>query len=148
MLQRTLLTPLSDRSLFSLHPEDWATQQDSHDELTTYLKSGLRSLLPDCFVGRDLGVYWVPGQHQHPYVGPDVFVARGRPQVADPKVWLTYEDGPLALVIEVASDKTRAKEANKRDEIYEKILQVPEYVYCDHHRGEPRLGVLAGDRYE
>jgi Putative restriction endonuclease len=143
-----MLTPVTDRSPFSLHPEDWGTQRDSHDEQTYYFKHGLRRLLPDCFIARDLAVYWVPGQMQHPYVGPDNFIARRKPREEDPKVWLTYEDGPLALVVEVASDATRANEEEKRDEIYARALQVPEYVSVDLQQGELRLGRLVGGQYE
>lgn len=148
MPEGTILTPATDRSLFSIHPEDWVTQQDSHDEQSSYFKYALRLLLPDCFVARDLAVYWVPGQLQHPYAGPDVFVSRHQPRVKDPKVWLVYEDGPLALVIEVASDATRAGEQQKRDEVYAADLQVPEYVYVDLHRDELRLERLVGGQYE
>ena len=147
MGEPTTLSPVTDRSPFSLHPEDWVPQPDSHDEQTAYFKHGLRLLLPDCFVARDLGVYWVPGQMQFPYIGPDNFVSRRKPRVADPKVWLTYEDGPLALVIEVASDATRDKEEEKR-KTYAEVLQVPEYVYLDLHQGELRLGRLVDGRYE
>jgi Uma2 family endonuclease len=148
MGEPTILTPATDRSRFSMHPEDWVTQRDSHDELGAYMKYGMRLLLPDCFVARDLAVYWVEGQTRHPYVGPDLFVARRRPLVEDPHAWLTYEDGPLALVIEIASDKTRKKEPEKRDKIYAQALQVPEYVYFDLQRRESRLGRLVDGQYE
>jgi hypothetical protein len=148
MVEETLLPPVTDRSPFSLHPEDWVTQQDSHDEQTAYFKHSLRLLLPDCFVARDMAVYWVPGQTRRPYVGPDLFVSRHQPRVEDPKAWLTYEDGPLSLVIEVASDATRAKEGWKRDRRYARALQVPEYLYVDLQRDELRLGLLTGGRYE
>ena len=75
----------TDRSRFSMHPEDWVPQRDSHDEQGAYLKYGLRLLLPDCDVARDLAVYWVPGQTRHPYVGPDIFVAQRQPLVEDPQ---------------------------------------------------------------
>jgi Uma2 family endonuclease len=147
MGEPTILSPVTDRSPFSLHPEDWVTQRDSHDELTTYLKHGLRLLLPDCFVARDLAVYWVPGQTQHPYIGPDNFISRRQPREKDPTVWLTYEDGPLALVIEVASDATRHKEEEKR-KTYAEVLQVPEYVSIDLYQDELRLGRLVDGQYE
>ncbi len=147
MGEPTTLTPVTDRSPFSLHPEEWVTQRDSHDEQTYYFKYGLRLLLPDCFVARDLGVYWVPGQTQYPWIGPDNFVSRHQPRVVDPKVWLTYEDGPLALVIEVASDATRSNEEEKRH-TYARELQVPEYLYVDLQQGELWLGRLAGGEYE
>jgi hypothetical protein len=56
MSEGTTLTPITDRSLFSMHPEDWVAQADSHDEQCSYLKYALRLLLPDCFVARDLAV--------------------------------------------------------------------------------------------
>src|SRR5439155_9073172 len=148
MSEGTMLTPVTDRSLFSMHPEDWVTQADSHDEQSSYFKQALRLLLPDCSVFRDLAVYWVPGQYQHPYVGPDVFIARSRPRVEDPTAWLTYEDGPLALVIEVASDATRAKERGKRDETYAAALGVREYVYVDLPHNVLELWSLGPDGYE
>src|SRR4051794_25156125 len=104
-----------DRSEFSLHPEDQLTQQDSHDEQCSYLKHALRELLTDWFVGRELAVYWEPGERQHPYAGPDILVARRRPAQESPTVFITYEDGPLTLVGEVASEGTRAGEESKRD---------------------------------
>jgi Uma2 family endonuclease len=148
MSEGTILTPVTDRSLFSMHPEDWVTQADSHDEQSIYFKQALRRLLPDCFVARDLAVYWVPGQYQHPYVGPDVFISRSQPRVEDPTAWLTYEDGELALVIEVASEGTRANERAKRDETYAAALEVPEYVYVDLPHDVLELWSLGPDGYE
>jgi Putative restriction endonuclease len=147
MSEGTILTPVTDRSGFFMHPEDWVSQQDSHDEQCAYFKQALRLLLQDCFVARDLAVYWVPGQMQHPYVGPDIFIARQQPKVEDPRAWLTYEDGLLGLVIEVASDATRAKEEAKRNEVYAAALQVPEYAYFDLLRDEWRLGRLVAGGY-
>jgi hypothetical protein len=148
MGEPTLLMPVTDRSPFSTHPEDWEPQRDSHGEQGAYWKHGLRRLLPDCFVARDLAVYWVPGETQHPYVGPDLFIARSQPRVEDPRAWLTYEDGPLALVLEIASDKTRHNEADKRDTVYARALQVPEYGCVDLHRGELQFGRLREGQYE
>jgi Uma2 family endonuclease len=143
-----LIAPPEDRSLFSLHPEDDLTQQDSHDEQCTYLKSGLRRLLPDWFVGRELAVYWVPGQRIHPYAGPDILVARNRPAQPDPTVYLTYEDGPLTLVVEVASEETRSRERRKWDETYAAGLQVPEYVFIDLQRDQLELWALTDGVYQ
>jgi Uma2 family endonuclease len=146
MSEITLAAPV-DRSEFSLHPEDQVTQQDSHDEQCTYLKQALRQVLPDWFVGRELAVYWVPGQRQFPYAGPDVLVARRRPAQESPTVFLTYEDGPLTLVGEVASEGTRAGEESKRDTTYATALRVPEYLYIDLNRAELQLWLLEEGRY-
>ena len=148
MSAETILAPAADRSLFSMHPEDWVTQQDSHDELGAYFKDTLRLVLPDCFVARDLAVYWVPGQLQHPYAGPDIFVSRSRPREEDPRVWLVYEDGPLEMVIEVASEGTRSKEAERRDKTYAVELKVPEHLFVDLYEDKLELSILIGGRYE
>jgi Uma2 family endonuclease len=147
-MSQTTIAPPEDRSLFSLHPEDQVTQQDSHDEQLTYLKYALRQVLPDLFVGREIAVYWVPGQRQHPYTGPDILIARSRPAQEDPSIFLTYEDGPLTFVAEVASEKTRARERRKRDRVYAAALRVPEYLFIDLQRGVLELWTLAGDEYQ
>jgi Uma2 family endonuclease len=148
MAEASILTPVTDRSLFSMHPEDWVTQQDSHDELGAYFKDALRLVLPGCFVARDLAVYWVPGQLQFPYAGPDIFVSRNRPREEDPRAWLVYEDGPLELVIEVASEGTRSKEAERRDKTYAVELKVPEHLFVDLYEDKLELSILIGGRYE
>jgi hypothetical protein len=123
-----------DRGLFSLHPEDETTERRFHARQIDYFNDALNALFPDLFVARNMAVYWVPGQRQHPYVGPDLFVSRHTPALDDPSVYLTYEDGPIAFVVEVASEKTRAGEATKRDETYGAALQIPEYLYVDQER--------------
>lgn len=123
-----------DRSLFSLHPEDEMTERRFHARQVDYFNDALGALFPELFVARNMAVYWVPGQRQHPYVGPDLFVSRHPPADEDPSVYLTYEDGPIAFVIEVASEKTRAAEPKKPDEIYAAALKVPEYLYVDRER--------------
>ena len=148
MAEASILTPVTDRSLFSMHPEDWVTQQDSHDEQGGYFKDALRLVLPDCFVARDLAVYWVPGQLQHPYAGPDIFVSRSRPREEDPRVWLVYEDGPLEMVIEVASEGTRSREGDRRDNTYALELKVPEHLFVDLYEDKLELSLLIGGRYE
>jgi putative restriction endonuclease len=68
--------------------------------------------------------------------------------VEDPTAWLTYEDGPLALVIEVASERTRGQERDKRDETYAGQLHVQEYVYVDLPHDVLELWSLGPDGYE
>ena len=148
MAEASILTPVTDRSLFSMHPEDWVTQHDSHDEQGGYFKDALRLVLPDCFVARDLAVYWVPGQLQHPYAGPDIFVSRRQPRVEDPRAWLVYEDGPLELVIEVASEGTRSREGDRRDKTYALELKVPEHLFVDLYEDKLELSILIDGRYE
>jgi Uma2 family endonuclease len=148
MSEAVALTPREDRSLFSLHSEDELTEHEFHDRQLHYSKHALEQLLPDFYVARNMAVYWVPGQRQHPYVGPDLFVARGRPAMENPSCYLTYEDGPLSFVMEVASESTRAGETKKRDEVYAAQLAVPEHLFIDGERHQLVLSALVGDRYE
>src|SRR3954469_334462 len=107
----TLTTPPIDRTLFSLHPEEDMTERRGHALQSEYLVFALARALPALFVARNLAVYWVPGQMQEPWAGPDILVSQHHPTDADPSCYLTYEDGPLAFVCEVASRKTRGREA-------------------------------------
>jgi hypothetical protein len=143
-----LITPPIDRSLFSLHPEDAMTEHAFHDNQLAYLKHALGQVLPGLFVARNMAVYWVPGQRRRPYIGPDLLVARRRPPGENPSCFLTYEDGPLTLVVEVASEETRRNEPKKRDETYAARLVVPEHLYIDGDRHVLELSVLVGGRYE
>jgi Uma2 family endonuclease len=137
-----------DRSLFSLHPEDEMTERRFHARQVEYFNDALNALFPELFVARNMAVYWVPGQLQHPYVGPDLFVSRHAPSEENPSVYLTYEDGPIAFVIEVASERTRASEPKKRDETYAAALKIPEYLYVDRERETLELWRLVDGVYQ
>jgi Uma2 family endonuclease len=146
MLEQTITAP-ADRSRFSLHPEDDMTESRGHSREAVYLEHAIAQARPELFVARNLAVYWVPGQTRHPYAGPDVLVSRHHPPGENPTVYLTYEEGPLTLVAEIVSEKTRRKELRKRDEIYAAALRVPEYLYIDLERDLVQLWRLEGDQY-
>src|SRR5439155_10229425 len=123
-----------DRSLFSLHPEEEMPECRSHDQQLETLKFALEHTLSDLFIARNMAVYWIPGQMQHPWAGPDILVSRHHPKDDDPSCYVTYEDGPLAFVCEVASPKTPGKEAERRDGTYAQALAVPEHLFIDLER--------------
>jgi Uma2 family endonuclease len=148
MSEAVTITSPVDRSQFSLHPEDEMTEHAFHDRQLRYFSHALGLTLPGCFVARNMAVYWVPGQRQYPYVGPDLLVARGRPPGENPSCFVTYEDGPLTLVAEVASESTRAQELTKRDKTYGAQLQVPEYLYIDGERHVLELWRWVEGRYQ
>jgi Uma2 family endonuclease len=138
----------ADREQFSLHPEDDVTERMDHRRQVVYLGEALEEVLPGMFVACNLAVYWVPGQREHPYAGPDVLVSRHRPAGENPSVYLTYEDGPLTLVAEIASTKTRRREKRKRDQDYAGGLQVPEYLFIDLEKQILGLWELVEGKYE
>jgi Uma2 family endonuclease len=137
-----------DRDLFSLHPEEHMTERPSHRRQGTYAEFAFRRLLPDWFVAGNMGVYWVPGEFEYPYVGPDVLVARTAPAREDAAVFLTYEDGPVTLVVEIASPSTRNMDRKKRDNDYALELAVPWYLWIDLPRQVLELHRLIDGRYE
>lgn len=137
-----------DRELFSLHPEEQMTERPSHRMQATYTEFALRRLLPDWFVAGNMGVYWVPGELEYPYVGPDVLVARNPPAREDAAVYLVYEDGPLTLVVEIASPGTRNMDRKKRDNDYAVELAVPWHLWIDLPRQVLELYRLLDGRYE
>ena len=93
MSETATLTQPVDRSRFSLHPEDEMTEPLFHADQLEYFKQALPLLLPGWFVARNLAVYWVPEQFQHPYAGPDILVSRHHPREENASVYLTYEEG-------------------------------------------------------
>jgi putative restriction endonuclease len=147
MAEQTLTAP-ADRELFSLHPEDDMTERRSHSAQAGYFDFAFSQVLPGMFVARNLAVYWVPGQRKYPYAGPDVLVSRHHPPDPDPTVYLTYEEGPLTLVVEIASLKTRRREKRRRDEVYAATLQVPVYLFVDIPRHILDLRELVAGKYE
>src|SRR5687768_5157644 len=130
------VTPRIDRRLFSLHEEEDVVEIPRHRRQVFYIENNLRTLLTDRFVGGNMAVYWVPGQRENPWVGPDLFVAAGMPAEPEPRVYLVNEDGPIRFVGEVASDRTRRAERPKRERIYRTELQIPEYLYIDLDRDQ------------
>lgn len=138
----------ADRELFSLHPEEQMTERPSHRLQGIYTQQALHRVLPGWYVAGNMGVYWVPGEMEYPSVGPDVLVARNSPAREDPSVYLTYEDGPLTLVVEIASPRTRNLDRHKRDTDYAIELAVPWYLWIDLPRRVLELYRLVGNRYE
>jgi len=147
-MSEVVTSPPVDRRLFSLHEEEDVVEVSLHRRQVVYFETNLQIALPDRFVGANMGIYWVPGQLERPWAGPDVFVARLRPHAAAPRVWLVWEDGPLQFVAEVASERTRATERKKREETYRAELQVPEYLYVDLDRRQLELWRLQEGNYE
>jgi Uma2 family endonuclease len=137
-----------DRELFSLHPEEQMTERPSHRLQGTYGEQALRRLLPGWYVAGNMGVYWVPGEMEYPSAGPDIMVARGAPAREDASVYLTYEDGPLTLVVEIASPSTRSLDRHKRDTVYAIELAVPWYLWIDLPRRVLALYRLVEGQYQ
>jgi Uma2 family endonuclease len=143
-----LLTPVSDQNLYSLHEEEHLVETGPHRHQVVYLETNLRARLKDRFVAADMGVYWVPGSYVEPWVGPDVLVSQPTARREQRRVYLVWEHGPLAFVAEVASERTRRTEPEKRETRYRVDLAVPEYLYIDLDRRQLELWRLDGGGHE
>jgi Uma2 family endonuclease len=142
-----VIAPPADQRLYSLHPEEDVTETSPHRHEVVYLETNLRAALPDRFVGANLGVYWIPGALQEPWVGPDVLVSQPTSNRRHRRVYLVWEHGPLQFVAEVASDRTRSEEREKREQRYRVDLQIPECLYIDLDRRVLELWRLPDGQY-
>jgi Uma2 family endonuclease len=141
------ISPPTEHDRYSLHPEVDVVETPPHRRQIEYLETNLRSELPHLFVGGNIGVYWVPGAYQEPWVGPDVLVSQRLPATPPHRVYLVWEHGPIRFVAEVASDRTRRAERRKRETYYRVDLQIPEYLYIDLERHQLELWRLEGGEY-
>jgi hypothetical protein len=103
--------------------------------------------LRDRYVGANLAVYWIPGQYEEPWVGPDVLVTQPTTRREPRRVHRVWLQGPIAFVAEVASEKTRSQEPTKRETRYRVDLVVPEYLYIDLDRHILELWRLRDGEY-
>lgn len=142
------ISPPAEHNRYSLHPEVDAVQTPPHRRQIEYLEINLRSELPHLFVGGNIGVYWVPGAYEEPWVGPDVLVSQQTLATPPRRIYLVWEHGPVRFVGEVASDRTRRAERRKRETYYRVDLQIPEYLYIDLDRHELELWRLAEGEYQ
>jgi Uma2 family endonuclease len=142
------ISPPTEHDRYSLHPEVDVVETPPHRRQIEYLETNLRSELPHLFVGGNIGVYWVPGAYEEPWVGPDVLVSQRTLPTPPPRVYLVWEYGPIRFVAEVASNRTRRAERRKREMYYRVDLQIPEYLYIDLDRHQLELWRLEESEYQ
>jgi Uma2 family endonuclease len=141
------IAPDADLHLYSLHPEEDVVETPPHRHQVVYFETNLRAILPARFVGANLGVYWIRGQYQEPWVGPDVLVSQGRIENPPTRVYQVWMHGPISFVAEIASEKTRHAEQAKREQQYAVALQIPECLYLDLDRHQLELWRLTDGVY-
>lgn len=117
-------------------------------EIITYLWRDRQ----DYYVGGNMFIYFDPDQvRKRNFRGPDFFVVQG---IADNtrwrEAWVLWEEddrGP-DIVIELTSQSTEAEDRGPKKDIYEHILQVPEYM-CYNPETESLFGWrLVNERYQ
>ena len=85
---------------------------------------------PMVYISGNMFIYYVPGRKRR-HVSPDVFLVRGIPN-KDRDVYFVWEEkkGP-DVVFEYTSASTRDEDLDEKYQLYQDVLQVPEYFLFD-----------------
>lgn len=92
----------------------------------------------DFFIGTNMFVYFDPDQEKDKnFKGPDAFVAQGVKR-RDRKSYVIWEEGGVVpdVVIEFISPKTAKLDKGSKMLIYQNLLRVPEYFWCDPYKDD------------
>ncbi len=96
----------------------------------------------DFYTGGDMFLYFSVEQIRgRDFRGPDFFVVLGVSN-RERKSWVVWQEGKGPdLIVELLSESTAAIDKGEKKQIYQDVLQVPEYIWYDPFSGE-----LAGFR--
>lgn len=98
----------------------------------------------EVYVSGNLLLHYEPGNKRR-HVSPDVLVAKGLQPGRRLNYILWQEGQPPNIVIEVTSKTTRKEDLEKKFEIYQNVIRVPEYFLFDPY-GEYLNPPLQGHR--
>src|SRR5205085_1326347 len=114
---------------------DQVMESDVHAMQLPLLKDTLKKhwkRRKDFYIATNMYVYFSENQvTTHDFRGPDVFVVLGVPNHPRKSYMLWKEGKGPNVVIEILSDSTRRVDKGKKKQIYQDVLRVPEYFYCD-----------------
>lgn len=105
----------------------------------------------DIYLGGNMFVYFDPDQvRTRNFRGPDFFVVKGVTDTSPRKSWVIWEEGGLTpdFVIELASPSTASFDLQEKREIYEQVLETPEYVTYNPETDDLRGWRLMAGHYE
>jgi Uma2 family endonuclease len=107
-------------------------ETDDHRKLMIELIQTLDEFfaaVPDVYVTGNLLLFYEKGNKRR-HVSPDVFVVRGVEKAQRPN-YLMWKEKTPDVVIEITSKTTRREDANKKWDLYERVLKVKEYYLFD-----------------
>ncbi|MBM3457637.1 MAG: hypothetical protein FJX77_03770 [Armatimonadetes bacterium] len=132
--------------MFTGRPEADVSQFAAYQDLIHTLGESLEVNSQGLWVAWDTACYWVPGNNQA-YLVPSVFVAAGgRPELPT-QSYRRWEHGPLLLVAEVSSRRSRTPARGPHLKQFAEGLVPYEYLFFDPARDELRLHRRQGDTY-
>ena len=103
----------------------------------------------DYFAGGNMFVYFDPNRAKdRNFRGPDFFLVKDVPW-GDRPCWIVWEEGRAPnLVVELMSPSTKDMDLTTKYDIYEKMLQTPEYVAYDPATRELKAWRLKKGKYQ
>ena len=105
----------------------------------------------DVYIGGNMFVYFDPNQVKtRNFRGPDFFVVKGVESNHHRNSWVIWEEGGLSpdFVLELASPSTVKFDLSGKKDIYERMLQTPEYVVYDPDKEQIYAWRLVNGRYD
>jgi Uma2 family endonuclease len=125
---------LSEDELYPYNDGKPMGESDIHIEEILALRSALGRFLaarPDAYVAANNFLYYRKGSPRA-VVSPDGYVVFGV-EKRRRKTYMTWKEGDItpAVVFEVTSESTREADTDKKFDLYEQILQIPEYFLFD-----------------
>jgi hypothetical protein len=147
MATRVSPSPIDDREFYPLHEEDNVPEIPFHRRQVGYLDAALRARFPGWFVTGNVCIYWEP-ENTSRYAAPDLFVVKETLAEPEPRVYLVWQDPPVAFVVEIGSRSTFRADEGPKLEIYGGEIRAAEYLYSDPPKGDVRLWRLGTAGYE
>mgnify|MGYP000104915002 CR=1 FL=1 len=121
-------------------------ETDIHRNLLFQLIGALETVFPESYVSGNICLYYEEGNPKK-MISPDVLlVTRGEP--GEKRIFKTWKEAPIDLVIELSSRKTRKVDYGKKKHIYSSLLKVPWYVIFDPEKLNLEVFRIFGDGYE
>ena len=139
-------------SYAELWQEDEELESDPHVIQIFSMRDALRHRYrdrPDVFVGANMPVYFSALQVRNKdFRAPDLFVVFDSKVGVERDFWIVWEEERTPdIVVEVLSESTEHVDRGRKKDIYERVLQVPEYFLFDIYEGRVEGFRLEDRRY-
>ncbi len=124
------IDPRGYEAFYHDHHEEWCMPSRRHGDLATQLRNQLGRMAHLCWVATELNTYWIENQNRI-YLRPDVIVGWPPEPDLDGLSHRTWDHGLVALVAEIASEESRARDLYTKVCDYAEGVQPYEYLYYD-----------------
>jgi hypothetical protein len=136
-----------DQEYYPLHEEDDVPETVGHEAVARYARGALSARFPDWFVTGNVCVYWERGNTRD-YRAPDLFLVKEPLTEPVTRVYLLWQQPPIAFVLEVGSRTTFRKDVGPKVKLHQERIKATEYGHVDLDHGRQRLWRLGPSGYE